>query len=233
MEDVSTDFALGPLQRVVSLETLVHVSIFLGLLAPIAVSVIALMDAVLHSRPPFVLPLHFVPVVLFSRAVVVKLVAVVLLQAVLLQAVLLQAVLLHIVFLAVGSSPGIPRIMEIFVLALPLRLPVLVVVISIPYLICHCSLFCASAERRYCLVLWPAEGHHCSTCVPAHLRVAEGCCLSAESDLTDHLVCVCLRSFEEFRMGSMFDEVLYVRRCSRVSLMVEMEVRIEEGDLLY
>lgn len=87
--------------------------------------------------------------------------------------VLLHIVLLHIVSLAVGSSPGIPRVMEIFVLALPLRLPVLVVVISMPYLICHCSLFCASAEWRYCLVLWPAEGRHCSTHLPARLRTAE------------------------------------------------------------
>jgi hypothetical protein len=173
--------------------------------------------------------------VLFASAMVVFVLMMMLrdVAVAIVKLVLLHIVLLHIVSLAVRSSLGIPRIMEIFVLAIPLRLPVLVVVISMPYLICHCSLFCASAERRYCLVLWPAEGHHCSTCVPAHLRVAEGCCLSAESDLTDHLVCVCLRSFEEFRMGSMFVEVLYVRHCSRVSLTVEMEVRIGEGDLLY
>jgi hypothetical protein len=138
--------------------------------------------------------------ILFASAMVVFAVAVVKLVAVVrLQVVLLQAVLLHIVSLAVGSSPGIPR-MEIFVLvpALLLRLPVLVVVISMPYLICYCSLFCASAERRYCLVLWPAEGHQCSTrIVLARLRAVKGSCLPAETDLTTgHLVCV--YGFEEY-----------------------------------
>jgi hypothetical protein len=82
-------------------------------------------------------------------------------------------------------------------------------------------------------VLRLAEGHHCSThVVPAHLRAAEGCYLSAETDsTTGRLACVYLWSFEGFRMGSMFVEVLRVRRCSRVSLMVEMEVKIEEGGL--
>ncbi len=94
-------------------------------------------------------------------------------------AVLLQAVLLHIVSLAVGGSPGIP--------ALLLCLPVL---ISMPHLTCHCSLLCASP--RYCLVLWPAEGDHCSTHIPAHLRAAEGCPLSTEAGSTGHIVCVCV-----------------------------------------
>jgi hypothetical protein len=109
MEDVSTNFALEHIPGTFSLEPLVHVSMFLGLLALIAVSVIVLMDA-------------------------------------------------DTVFHSCAS------------------------------LICHCPFFYA------CLVLWPAEGHHCSThVVLVRRRRAEGCCLSAEpGSTTGYLVYVYL-----------------------------------------